>query len=120
MRCKKMPKEEVENSIFQAGGNQRGAILVIALLALVVLSSLGLAFLTISKTESDISYNNRDRAKPSISRTQVWSASSGICATSIPIPGPIPPGATSPPRPRQGTAPPARIPPAPMSSPRPR
>jgi hypothetical protein len=45
------------------GANQRGSILVIALLALVVFSVLGLAFMTISKTESDISYNDRDSGK---------------------------------------------------------
>ncbi|MDH7498894.1 MAG: PilX N-terminal domain-containing pilus assembly protein [candidate division NC10 bacterium] len=40
-----------------------GATLVVALLALVVLSILGLAFLTISKTESDISSNDRDAGR---------------------------------------------------------
>ncbi len=43
--------------------NERGAILVIALLALVVLSVLGLTFISISKTESDISYNDRDSGR---------------------------------------------------------
>jgi hypothetical protein len=43
--------------------SQRGAALVIALLVLVVLSILGMAFITISKTESDISYNDRDSAR---------------------------------------------------------
>ncbi len=43
--------------------HQSGAILVIALLALVVLSVLGLALTTISKTESDISYNDRDSSR---------------------------------------------------------
>jgi len=43
--------------------NEGGASLVIAILALVVLSILGLAFLTISKTESDISFNDRDAGR---------------------------------------------------------
>jgi hypothetical protein len=40
--------------------NERGAILVTALLFLTILSILGSVFLLISKTELDISYNQRD------------------------------------------------------------
>jgi hypothetical protein len=43
--------------------NQHGSVLIIALLVLVVLSVLGLAFMTMSKTESDMSYNDRDSGK---------------------------------------------------------
>jgi len=62
MRYKQIPKK-IESVFLPTGANQRGAMLVIALLALVVLSVLGLAFLTISKTESDISYNDRNSGK---------------------------------------------------------
>ncbi len=41
-------------------GNERGAALIIALLALMILSILGSVFLLISKTELDLSYNQRD------------------------------------------------------------
>jgi Tfp pilus assembly protein PilX len=50
--------KKIGSVFLPTGAKQRGSILVIALLALVVLSVLGLAFMTISKTESDISYNN--------------------------------------------------------------
>ncbi|MDH7498893.1 MAG: PilX N-terminal domain-containing pilus assembly protein [candidate division NC10 bacterium] len=43
--------------------SDRGAALVISLLALIVLFLLGLAFLTLSKTESDISLNHRDAGR---------------------------------------------------------
>ncbi len=62
MRCSQI-SNKTERAFLATGANQRGAVLVIALLVLVVLSILGLAFLTISKTESDISYNDRDSGK---------------------------------------------------------
>src|SRR5512137_176084 len=62
MRYSQIPNK-TERAFLTAGANQRGAVLVIALLVLVVLSILGLAFLTISRTESDISYNDRDSGK---------------------------------------------------------
>jgi len=43
--------------------SDRGAALIISLSALMVLFLLGLAFLTISKTESDISLNQRDAGR---------------------------------------------------------
>ncbi len=55
--------KRIRSAVLPTGANQRGSILVIALLALVVLSVLGLAFMTISKTESDISYNDRDSSR---------------------------------------------------------
>jgi len=60
---KKLRKKRAIGAVESPLLNEQGAILVIALLALVVLSVLGLAFITISKTESDISYNDRDSGK---------------------------------------------------------
>jgi len=60
---KKLRKKGAIGAMQGPLANEQGAILVIALLVLVVLSVLGLAFITISKTESDISYNDRDSGK---------------------------------------------------------
>jgi hypothetical protein len=62
MSYSQIPKR-IRSVIVPTGADQHGSVLIIALLALVVLSVLGLAFMTISKTESDISYNDRDSGK---------------------------------------------------------